>query len=185
MSDPENALGGNQKNESAAGPAVDVDSSFARDNPIARLLEGPPLQQLAFQALRRGRDLKQSEIDRFRELGVAPADLFKAWSTQVDRVVFNSEYFEFADDDTRGPEQVFTMGVISTHGLLDAVAWHLSSGRLATWLGLGFGLGEYHISNHEESESDGLPVFRSPLGWLRAGCQGIVIVRKSFAHIVL
>ena len=28
-------------------------------------------------------------------------------------------------------------------------------------------------------------MFRSPLGWLRAGCKGIVIVRKTFAHIVL
>jgi hypothetical protein len=41
--------------------------NFAPDNPIGRFLEAPPLQQMAFQALRRGRNLNQSEIDRFRD----------------------------------------------------------------------------------------------------------------------
>jgi hypothetical protein len=159
--------------------------NFAPDNPIARLLEAPPLQQMALQALSRGRNLNQSEIDRFREHGVVAINLFKPWSTQVDWVLFNGEYFEFVDEgDDRG-EQVFTMGVISDNGLIDAVAWHPASGRLAAWLGLGFALGESQISDHMENGSTGLPVFRSPLGWLRAGCEGIVIVRKTFAHIVL
>jgi hypothetical protein len=158
---------------------------FAPDNPIASLLEAPPLQWMAFNALSRGRNLKQSEIDRFREHGVVAINLFKSWSTQVDWVLFNGEYFEFVDEgDDRG-EQVFTMGVISDNGLIDAVAWHPASGRLAAWLGLGFALGESQVSDHMENGSTGLPVFRSPLGWLRAGCEGIVIVRKTFAHIVL
>jgi hypothetical protein len=140
---------------------------------------------MAFQALHRGRNLNQSEIDRFRERGVEAINLFKAWSTQADRVVFNDEYFEFADEDDDRGERVFTMGVISTNGLNDVVAWHPSSGRLATWLGLGFALGEFQISDHVDNDSAGLPVFRSPMGWLCAGCQGIVVVRKTFAHIVL
>src|SRR3979409_1292305 len=159
--------------------------NFAPDNPIPRLLEAPPLQQMAFQAVSRGRNLNQSEIDRFREHGVVAINLFKPWSTQVDWVLFNGEYFEFVDEgDDRG-EQVFTMGVISDNGLIDAVAWHPASGRLAAWLGLGFALGESQISDHIENGSTGLPVFRSPLGWLCAGCEGIVIVRKTFAHVVL
>ena len=157
--------------------------NFAPDNLIARLLEAPPLHQMAFQALSRGRNLNQSEIDRFRTYGVEAINLFKAWSTQVDRVAFNGEYFEFADED--GGEQVFTVGVISDMGLIDAVAWHPTSGRLGTWLGLGFALGEFQIGDHVDNDSAGLAVFRSPMGWLRAGCEGIVIVRKTFAHIVL
>jgi hypothetical protein len=158
---------------------------FAPDNPIARLLEAPPLQQMAFQALSRGRNLNRSEIDRFREYGVAAINLLKPWSTQVDWVLIDGEYFQFAaDDDARGV-QVFTMGVISSNGLIDAVAWHPTTGRLAAWLGVGFALGEFQINDHLDNDSAGLAVFRSPLGWLRAGCQGIVIVRKSFAHIAL
>jgi hypothetical protein len=160
-------------------------NNFAPDNPVARLLEAPPLQQMAFQALSRGRNLYQSEIDRFREQGVAAIDLFKAWSTQVDWVDFNGEYFEFADECGDGGEQVFTMGVISTKGLIDAIAWHPATGRLAAWLGVGFALGEYRIGDHLETDSAALAVYRSPLGWLRAGCEGIVIVRKTFAHIIL
>jgi hypothetical protein len=158
---------------------------FAADNRIARLLEAPPLQQMAFQALSRGRNLYQSEIDRFREQGVAAINLFKAWSTQVDWVAFNGEYFEFADEIGDGGEQVFTMGVISTNGLIDAIAWRPTTGRLAAYLGLGFALGESQISDHVDNDSAGLPVFRSPLGWLCADCEGIVIVGKTFAHIVL
>ena len=158
---------------------------FAPDNPIARLLQAPPIQQMAFQALRRGHNLNQSEIHRFRKHGVEPINLFKAWSTQVDRVVFNGEYFEFADEGGDGGEKVFTMGVISTEGLIDAIAWRPTTGRLAAWLGVGFALGEFQISDHVDNDSTALAVFRSPLDWLRAGCEGIVIVRKTFAHIVL
>jgi hypothetical protein len=158
---------------------------FAPDNPIERLQEAPPVQQMAFQALRRGRNLKQSEIDRFRKHGVEPINLFKPWSTQVDQVIFNDEYFEFADEEDDRGEQVFTMGVISSNGLIDAIAWHPATGRLAAYLGLGFALGESQIGDHVDNDSAGLAVFRSPMGWLCAGCKGIVIVRKTFTHIVL
>jgi len=158
---------------------------FATDNPIARLLEAPPLHQMAFQALSRGRDPNQSEIDRFRDLGVAAINLFKPWSTQVDWVVFNGEYFQFADDNDVRSVQVFTMGVISWNGLIDAIAWRPATGHMAVYLGVGFALGESRIIDHLEDGSTGLPVFRSPLDWLRAGGEGIVIVRKAFAHIVL
>jgi hypothetical protein len=159
--------------------------NFVPDNPIARRLEAPPLQQMAFQALSRGRNLYQSEIDRFSEHGVAAINLFKAWSTQVEWVDFNGEYFEFAVEGGDGGEQVFTMGVISTKGLIDAIGWQPTTGCLAAWLGVGFALGEYRIGDHLEAGSTALAVYKSPLGWLRAGCEGIVIVRKKFAHIVL
>jgi hypothetical protein len=158
--------------------------NFAPDDPIALFLEPPPLRQMALQALSRGRNLKQSEIDRFRDLGIAAINLSKSRLTQVDRVTFNGEYFVFVDDDDGG-EQAFTMAVISWNGLIDAVAWHPCSGHLATYLGLGFALGEYQIGDYVDNDSAALAVFRSPLGWLRAGCEGIVIVRKTFAHIVL
>ncbi len=160
-------------------------ADFKSNYQIPLRLDAPPHQRMAFQAIMRGRNLKQAEIDRFRDQGVYPLDLFKPWSTQVDRVTFNDEYFEFADDADEVGEQVFTMGVISEMGLIDVVAWHPLSGRMATWLGLGFGLNEVQIGDHVDNASVGLAVFRSPLGWLRAGCDGIVIVRKTFTHIVL
>jgi hypothetical protein len=159
--------------------------NFKPNNQIPLRLDAPPHQQMAFQALMKGRNLNQAELDRFGVLGINALSLFNPWSTQIDRVLFNGEYFEFADEgDDRG-EQVLTMGVISDNGLVDVVAWHPSSGRLAVWLGLGFALSEYRINDHVDPDSAGLAVFRSPMGWLRADCRGIVIVRKTFAHIVL
>jgi hypothetical protein len=158
---------------------------FIPDNPIARLLEAPPHQRMALRAIMRGRNLNQSQIDRFLKHGVEAINLFKAWSTQADCVTFNGEYFEFADDNDVSGVQVFTMGVIGEIGLIDVLAWHPSSGRLATWLGLGFGLGEAEINHHVDNDSAGLAVFRTPLNWLRAGCEGIVIVHKAFANIAL
>ncbi len=160
-------------------------ADFKSNYQIPLRLDAPPHQRMAFQAIMHGRNLKQAEIDRFRDQGVYPLDLFKSWSTQVDRVTFNGEYFDFADDADERGEQVFTMGVISEMGLIDVVAWQPLSGRMATWLGLGFGLNEVQIGDHVDNASVGLAVFRSPLGWLRAGCDGIVIVRKTFTHIVL
>src|SRR5258708_1914402 len=136
---------------------------FAADNPIARLLEAPPIQQMAFQALDRGRDLNQSEIDRFCEHGVEPINLFKACSTQADCVDFNGEYFDFVDHADCGGERVFTMGVISWNGLIDAIAWRPATGQMAVYLGVGFALGESRIIDHLEDGSTGLPVFRAPL----------------------
>ena len=159
--------------------------NVAPDDPIARFLEPPPLQQMVLQALRMGRNLNQSEINRFRDYGIAAIDLVKPRLTQVACAAFNGEYFEFADENSNYVEQVFTMGVFSWNGLIDAAAWHPSSGHLAVWLGLGFALGEYQIGEYIDNCSVALAVFRSPIGWLRAGCEGIVIVRKTFAHIVL
>jgi hypothetical protein len=140
---------------------------------------------MALQALMHGRNLNQTEIDRFREHGIEPINLLKAWSTQVDRVHFNDEYFEFAAEGDDDAEQVLTMGVISNLGLIDTMAWNPSSGRMAMFLGLGFALGEAQIIDHLDNDTAGLAVFRSPMGWLHAGCEGIVIVRKCFTHIVL
>jgi hypothetical protein len=159
--------------------------NYAPDNPIARLLDAPPHHQMTLKALMRGRSLNQNEIDRFGGLGVKAIDLSNPWSMQVDRVAFYGDFFQFADDgDVRGV-QVITMGVMSEEGLIDALAWHPPTDRLAVLSGLGFALSEYRIGDHIDHRSAGLAVFRSPMDWLRAGCDGIVIVRKAFAHIVL
>ena len=62
-----------------------------------------------------GRNLKQPRSIAFASYGVSALNLCKPWSTQVDRVVFDGEYFLFADDVDDHGEQVFTMGVISSN----------------------------------------------------------------------
>jgi hypothetical protein len=106
------------------------------------------------------------------------------WPVLADRVVFEGDFFQFADDIGEKGEPVFTFVVISTAGFTDIVAWHPRTSRLADWFGHGFALGERQIHNTNPL-IPGLPVFRSPIGWLRAGRRGIVIVREDFTKVVL
>lgn len=131
-----------------------------------------------------GRSPKQREIDRFAELGVAALNLGSPWPVLVDKVVFDSEYFVFADDVGLAGELAFTFVVLSNVGMIDIAAWQPATNRLAVWLGEGFALGERQI-HHPNPLVTGLNVFRSPLGWLRAGRCGIVILRPHFARSVL
>ncbi len=161
-------------------------AEYKTNNRVRLGLAPSPLQQIALRGLKRGRQFFQAEIDRMIVLGIKPVNLCNGpWMTQVDRVLFDGEFFDFADaDDDRG-EKVFTMGVRSDTGLVDVAAWNPASGRLATWLEQGYALGEYLIKDHVDEDSPGLAVFRSPLDWLRADCCGIVILRKSFTREVL
>ncbi len=160
-------------------------AEYKTNNRVRLGLEPLPHQQMALRALLRGRLPSQAALDRMGQLGIEALSLFKPWSTQVDPVLFHGEFFQFADEDDDRGEQVFTMGVISIGGLNDVVAWHPASGRLATWLGLGYALGEYQIADHLDDDTTGLAVYRSPIDWLRADGRGIVIVRNSATPDVL
>ena len=131
-----------------------------------------------------GRSLRQREIDGFAEFGVCALDLGIPWPVLADRVVFEGNFFVFADDVGETGELAFTFVVISNAGSIDIVAWHPTTNRLAVWFGHGFALGESQI-HHPIPLISGLPVFRSPIGWLRSGRRGIVLVREDFTKDVL
>ncbi|MGO7400371.1 hypothetical protein ACCS88_21315 [Rhizobium ruizarguesonis] len=69
----------------------------------------------------------------------------------------------------------------------DIVFWEPRTGALATWNGRSFALGESMIDNASTYSFDfALNVFASPLDWLRAGRDGIVVVnweRRVFDHL--
>ena len=68
----------------------------------------------------------------------------------------------------------------------DAVFWQPRSGELATWNGRAFALGEDTIYNAGTYAFDcRLNIFPDPLEWLRAGCDGIVVLdwRRAFDRL--
>jgi hypothetical protein len=68
----------------------------------------------------------------------------------------------------------------------DAVYWQPQSGKLATWNGRAFALGEDAIYNAETYAFDcHLNIFPDPLEWLRDGCDGIVVLDWSRAFDTL
>jgi hypothetical protein len=151
---------------------------------VAVLLDPPTHAHAIRLAHLHGRNLKQRETDRFRELGVGALDLCSPWPVLVDKVVFSEEYFSFADDLGIAGELAFTFVVISNAGMIDIAAWQPETKRLAMWCGEGFALGE-RLIHHPNPLTGGLHVFRSPIDWLRAGRCGIVILRPQFARSVL
>jgi hypothetical protein len=58
--------------------------------------------------------------------------------------------------------------------LVDLVAWDSPAKRVGTWLGLGWALGQSSVLRAHLSE--GLPVHRTPINWLRGGGKGVVII---------
>ncbi len=143
----------------------------------------PPEQRSIRFAHLHGRNLKQREIDRFADLGVNALALASPWPMLADRVVFGGKSFHFARDTGEHGEMAFTIGVLNYNGFMDIVAWHPQTGRQAIWLGNGFALGECQLN--DPIPSDGLKIHRCPMGWLRAGCRGIVIMREDFARQLL
>jgi len=129
----------------------------------------------------KGRSLSQDDLDRFQSLGVDALSLGSPWHILVDRVVFDgSGTFHFSRDagDDRA-EHVFTIAVIGLGvGIVDICAWHREADRFALWLGAGYALGQTQV---ELPHLEPLPIWRSPLAWLRAGRRGIVILRPEIA----
>jgi hypothetical protein len=152
--------------------------------PLAEALDPPTHQRMIRLAHLHGRNLRQREIDRFAEFGVSAVDLGTPWPVLADRVMFEGQFFRFADDVGEKGEPAFTFVVFSNARFLDIVAWDPRTNRLAVWFGHGFALGERQI-HHPNPLVAGLQVFRSPIDWLRNGRCGIVIVRANFAQTVL
>jgi hypothetical protein len=148
------------------------------------LLDLPEYQRILRQAHMHGRSVRQREINRFGELGVRAIDLGSPWPVLADQVLFDGEFFSFADSTEVIGERAFTMAVFSNAGMIDIAAWQPETNRLAMWCGEGFALGERQI-HHPNPLVRGLHIFRTPIGWLRAGRCGIVIVRSSLASAIL
>jgi hypothetical protein len=68
-------------------------------------------------------------------------------------------------------------------GAIDIAAWQPKSGRIGLWLKRAFALGEEQI--WPRFEGDPLHVWRTPMKWLKAGRQGLVIVRREATFYAL
>jgi len=126
------------------------------------------------------RSLSQGELDYFRSRRVEALTLATPWPVLADRVHFDGAgFFDFAGDGDNGnAAPAFVIGVLGDGGLIDLCAWQLETDRTALWLGRGFALGETQLAfRHHEP----LPVWRTPLAWLRANRVGIVILNVSAA----
>ncbi|MGF3025565.1 hypothetical protein ACQVP2_22405 [Methylobacterium aquaticum] len=103
-----------------------------------------------------------------------------------DLVVFDRrQRFEFARDvggPGPGAMSVYTVPARDAAGdVVDVVAWHPRSGRIASWLGRIGVLGEDSLWRPLGCDEP-LLVHRDPVGWLRADWRGVVVVHETRAR---
>jgi hypothetical protein len=103
-------------------------------------------------------------------------------------VVFDQHGFEFEHHSSLGTEGTRASLFLVTDPwgtALDIVAWCSKTGRLATWLGRAWAIGEDTIYRPRLSDHGALPVWRDPVRYLQANREGIVIVRPHAAALYL
>ena len=129
--------------------------------------------------------LRAGERDRFRAAGVAQLDLGVPDMVLAAPVVFLDNHSFLFLDELDEPEEVapaFVMIYRDDDGdAIDLAAWSPTSERLATWLGRAWAIDQFRLLSPRLSEFGALPVHKTPLEWLRARRDGIVIIDSEKA----
>ena len=88
--------------------------------------------------------------------------------------------FDFAEDTSdEGAASAFVFLSLDEEGEpADLVAWAPQEQRLAAWFGASPLLGAENLWAPRLTKERALSVFESPLGWLRAGREGVVVIDK-------
>jgi hypothetical protein len=124
----------------------------------------------------------QQELDWFRRQGVTEDALVQPWPIGATSVLFDGHNFA---PDPNGVRAI-TIVVIDCGYIIDIAAWQPRSGQVASWLGKAFCIDQDQLTNPATYFADGaLLVHRTPLEWLRAGRDGIVILRPELSYIYL
>ncbi len=120
------------------------------------------------------------EVQWLFSQGVSDVALLQPEAIRAGRVRFlENETFEFADDGQR----VLIFRVVECGCEIDRIAWSPRDGKLATWRGVAFALGQNAIWNPGTYFAGGaLRLHRTALDWLKADRDGICIVNPKLAY---
>ena len=117
----------------------------------------------------------QADLDAFRRAGVDMMALATPSAMQVARG--HAAHDGLFEPDPCG-DQWFAFGEF---GADDVVFWHRPTGRLASWSGRVFALGQEIIGEAATYSFDcALNVFADPIDWLRSGRDGIVVLPNGW-----
>ena len=113
----------------------------------------------------------KAEIEMLRTAGVAIMSLAKPWAMKVACGYLASD--NRFEPHGRGDRWF----AFDEFGAGDIVFWHWPTGRVTTWYGRAFALGEEVINNPGTYSFDcALNIFAGPVDWLRAKRDGIVVL---------
>lgn len=123
--------------------------------------------------------------DELVHAGISPDALVTPSPVLMAHVVFcGAHSFEFEQHHAASETSTAVLLVLvhdPSGTALDIVAFDPCTGRLATWLGRAWALGQGQIYAPRLSEHGALAVWRSPLEWLRQSRRGVVLIRPEGA----
>ena len=99
-------------------------------------------------------------------------------------VIFHRDQslFDFADEIGKTSCKALIFAGRGEDGeIADLVAWTLAPPRLASWYGCCSVLDEHNLCGWRLSEGQSLQIWRTPIGWLQARRQGVVIIDRTKA----
>lgn len=127
--------------------------------------------------------LDLAELRRLRSQGVSRSAMLHPWPMGATNVAFDGGTFEL---DVNG-ERALTFRATDRGEVVDLVAWQPHTGALASWRGQAFCLGDVDDIFNPATYFAGnaLRVHATPLDWLLADRDGIVIVRSDLVPAYL
>jgi hypothetical protein len=134
--------------------------------------------------------IRLGEIKRFRDAGVSVDALCEPELPARAEVVFHddeSPTFDFAAyTGEEGSVSAFIFLARDEEGEpSDLVAWAPNAKRLAAWYGSAVLLGTETVNGPHLDPEGALPVFETPLSWLLADRNGVVIIHSRRAAPIL
>jgi hypothetical protein len=133
------------------------------------------------------RSLWQSDLDYFAALGISGLDLATPDMVLKAGIILEDGGVTFVFEhhtDTDEGRDAFILPVEGPIGINDLIAFGPEIGLLATWLGRALAINEASIWA-PNLDRDPLPVWRDPIGWLKAKRQGIVLLKPEQAYSYL
>jgi hypothetical protein len=114
--------------------------------------------------------------------GVRESAMLEPWPLGGARVLFDGCGFDVVPDG----ELAVTFRIDDCGEVLDLAAWAPRSGKMASWCGVGFAIGQDQIFNPASYFDGGaLRVHADPLAWLKADRDGVVIVKPELTYAYL
>jgi hypothetical protein len=144
----------------------------------------PGQQVETLAAVHRGWGLpSQDQVRWLLDQGLDADALCRPWLISATTVRFDGNTFTTDPDG----ERALTFRATDRGEVVDLIAWNPRSGKLASWYGTAFCLGDLDDILNPASFFAGsaLRVHADPLAWLRAGRDGIVIVKPEFTYAYL
>lgn len=154
--------------------------SIHHDTTTTDLVDHSPVEEL----FNRQPLLNESEINDLLSFGVRARALWRPTPLRAGTITWVAqgrfEFSKFISRDEHG-EKAFLF-LVEDSGLypFDIIAWVPQTNRIGSLLGYTWGLGEGGIYR-PRLETGVLPVWRSPLDWLRANRRGVVLLKPQLA----